>query len=132
MSQQVHFLGYRADVINLMKASDIFLLPSKREGLSRALMEAMAGGLPCIVSKIRGNKDLVVNEENGYLCDPMDKGAFANAIQNLVKDDKNRNVMSEKNREKIHMFSTALVKDEMKRIYRDVCFCGYKETREWY
>ncbi|WP_281628024.1 glycosyltransferase [Traorella massiliensis] len=59
VESQLHLLGYRDDVIKIMKSCDIFIFPSKREGLSVALMEAMACGLPCIVSNIRGNKDLI-------------------------------------------------------------------------
>ena len=53
LQNNVHFLGYRSDVPQLLKSADVFLLPSYREGLSRSLMEAMSAGLPCVVSKIR-------------------------------------------------------------------------------
>ena len=53
----VHFLDYRNDVKELYRASDCFVVPSFREGFSRSIMEAIASGLPCIVSKIRGNTD---------------------------------------------------------------------------
>lgn len=59
VSERLHLLGYRTDVIEVLKSCDIFIFPSKREGLSVALMEAMACGLPCIVSNIRGNIDLI-------------------------------------------------------------------------
>ena len=68
LHENIHFLGYREDVVELYKISDCFIMPSKREGLSRALMEAMASGLPCVVSNIRGNVDLVKNGYNGYVC----------------------------------------------------------------
>lgn len=69
---RVHFLGFRNDVIELMKISDIFLFTSFREGLPRVTMEAMATGLPCIVSDIRGNVDLIKESEGGFLCDSSD------------------------------------------------------------
>ena len=59
VKEQVHFLGYRTDIKELLKAGDIFLFTSKQEGLARSLMEAMASGLPCVASKIRGNTDLL-------------------------------------------------------------------------
>src|SRR5699024_480990 len=52
VKEQVHFLGFRTDIKELLKAADIFLFTSKQEGLARSLMEAMASGLPCVASKI--------------------------------------------------------------------------------
>lgn len=68
VSNRLHLLGYRNDVLRIMKSCDVFIFPSKREGLSVALMEAMACGLPCIASKIRGNVDLILKESVGYIC----------------------------------------------------------------
>ena len=67
VENRLHLLGYRSDVIRIMKSCNVFVFPSKREGLSVALMEAMACGLPCIASNIRGNNDLVKNYYGGYL-----------------------------------------------------------------
>lgn len=58
VSDRVHFLGFRTDLIEIMKSSDLFVFPSVQEGLPVALMEALASGLPCLASKIRGNTDL--------------------------------------------------------------------------
>ena len=55
----LRLLGYRTDVINLIKISDVFVFPSLQEGLPVALMEAMACGVPCLASNIRGNIDLL-------------------------------------------------------------------------
>lgn len=59
IENNVKFLGFRSDIYNLLQISDVFVFPSKREGLSVALMEAMECGLPCIASRIRGNVDLL-------------------------------------------------------------------------
>ena len=56
---QIHFLGFREDIADIMKLVDIYCLPSLREGLNVSLMEAIASGLPCIASDIRGNRDLL-------------------------------------------------------------------------
>ena len=82
----LHLLGYRTDVIELLNTADIFALPSLREGLSVALMEAMAAGLPCIVSKIRGNVDLIEEKKGGYLCKADDIDGFADSIEKLIED----------------------------------------------
>lgn len=70
VQEQVRFLGYRTDVKELLKAADCFVFPSYQEGLPGALMEAMAAGLPCIASKIRGNIDALTDSE--FLFDPRD------------------------------------------------------------
>lgn len=67
LEKQVHFLGYRTDIEELLSISDIYLFPSIQEGLPVALMEAMAAGLPIIASNIRGNRDLIQNGRNGFL-----------------------------------------------------------------
>src|SRR5699024_7176133 len=67
ISSQIHFLGYRKDIPELLSAADIFVFPSLREGLSVSLMEAMASGLPVIASDIRGNIDLIDVNKGGYL-----------------------------------------------------------------
>lgn len=67
LEDNVKILGYRNDIYELHKAVDIFVLPSLREGLSVALMEAVTSNLPIICSNIRGNNDLVSNGINGFL-----------------------------------------------------------------
>lgn len=72
---RLKLLGYREDVRELLWASDLFVFPSLQEGLPVALMEAMAAGLPCVASDIRGNNDLL-----GRGIDPRDARAWAAAI----------------------------------------------------
>ena len=56
---RLRLLGYRTDIVDLLHCANIFVFPSLHEGLAVALMEAMAAGLPCIASRIRGNIDLL-------------------------------------------------------------------------
>ncbi|AZP04906.1 glycosyltransferase family 4 protein [Jeotgalibaca ciconiae] len=67
VSSKIHILGLRTDVIEILKASDLFILPSLREGLPVSLIEAMAVGLPVIGSNIRGNIDLIKENKGGFL-----------------------------------------------------------------
>ena len=113
ISNRLHLLGYRSDVINIMKSCDLFVFPSKREGLSVALMEAMACGLPCIVSDIRGNIDLIKNGENGYLSDF--KGDFKVCVK-LSLD--NLTEISIKNKEDCKKYSKENINKLMDRIYK--------------
>ena len=91
IENNVHFLGYRTDIKELLKASDIFLFTSKQEGLARSLMEAMACGLPCVVSKIRGNTDLIKGTSCGYLCTTIDE--YVDALS-VLSNGTNRELCS--------------------------------------
>ncbi len=115
---QLHLLGFRTDVHELLGMADLFLFPSRREGLSVSLMEAMASGLPCVASRIRGNVDLIEDGKGGYLCPPEDEDAFAAAVTRLLADD-HRAEMGRWNREKIGGFSLDHVASRMKQIYTE-------------
>jgi glycosyltransferase len=66
----LRLLGFREDICSLLEAADVFAFPSKREGLSVSVMEAMFMKKPVIASKIRGNTDLIKDGENGLLVHP--------------------------------------------------------------
>lgn len=115
--EQVHLLGFRTDINELLGCSDIFCFPSKREGLSVALMEATAAGLPVVCSNIRGNSDLITDGEGGYLCKPTDVDAFAQKISVLIADEEKCKKMSEINKNSIKNFMLDSVSGEMRKIY---------------
>lgn len=117
MEENVHLLGYRKDVPALYHAADAFIFPSLREGLSVALMEAMAAGLPCIVSKIRGNVDLIDEGKGGYFCHPKDTNAFATSIQRLLSSREEAACFGAYNASLVRHFDIKLVQKEMEEIY---------------
>lgn len=117
VTDRVKLLGYRNDIGELCETADIYAMPSFREGLSVALMEAMASGLPCVVSKIRGNTDLI-DENGGALFDPHNVEDCRKAIQKVLSSENNK--LSEYNREKIKSFSLVTVSEQMK----DIIFGG--------
>ncbi len=67
LEDYVFCLGYREDIDNILSITDIGLLVSLREGLPKSVMEMMAMEIPLVVTDIRGNRDLVINGENGVL-----------------------------------------------------------------
>lgn len=117
ISENIHFLGYRTDIKALYNASDCFVMPSFREGLSRSAMEAMASGLPCILSDIRGNRDLIENGSGGFLCKPDDASGFSEAISKLFGNSLLCEKMKEYNLKKIKDFDTSVVEKEIREIY---------------
>lgn len=89
LEDHVKLLGFRTDVAELCQAADVFVFPSKQEGLPVALMEAMACGVPVVCSRIRGNTDLVKNGENGYLVSADQPEEYIQAIEKLLQIWKN-------------------------------------------
>jgi len=109
-------LGYRKDVVELCKAADMFVFPSYREGLSLSVMEAMASGLPCTVSEIRGNIDLI-DERGGTLFDPHSVEECKNAVEKLIQMD--TQAMGRWNQERVKEFELKNVLKIMNGIYRE-------------
>lgn len=117
IKNQFHLLGYRQDVSELYKMADVYVLPSIREGLNVSVMEAMSSGLPCIVSDIRGNRDMVDDGKGGYLVHPLQQAAFMKAITDI----RNRiEQMGKYNSRKAAMFDRSSIYPIMKEIYTDV------------
>ena len=117
VSDRVHFIGYRNDMAELYKMSDLFCFPSVREGLPVALMEAMACGLPVVCSKIRGNTDLIEDGAGGYLVGSNDLSALTEAIVKIYKDPSAAVKMGQKNLEAVRGYDLDTVIELMKKIY---------------
>lgn len=118
LENQVHLLGYRRDINELCNSADVFLLPSFQEGLSVALMEAMACRKPIIASRIRGNIDLIDEEKGGILVDVCDVNGYAKAIQ-FMHD--NRDILYEYgkyNEQKVKKFDIESVKKQLDPVYK--------------
>ena len=78
--------GARNDIPELLQAMDLFVLPSKAEGTSNTILEAMSTGLPIVATAVGGNPELVVNGETGVLVPPQDPVAMADAIEGYLHD----------------------------------------------
>lgn len=117
VENQVHFLGYRTDIKELLTATDAFLFTSKQEGLARSLMEAMASGLPCVVSKIRGNTELINDKINGFLCTDVEE--YVNSIKKLMQSPESVKLFVERSLENLKNFSIEKVEDCMFDIYSE-------------
>lgn len=115
LENNIHIIGYRNDVNELLIAADIFVFPSFREGLSVALMEAMTCGIPIACSRIRGNMDLIDEDMGGVIFNPKSTEDIANALSKLLKSD--LSIIGKYNNEKIKDFDLEKVKNEMKKIY---------------
>ncbi|NLI20722.1 MAG: glycosyltransferase family 4 protein [Clostridiales bacterium] len=129
VADRVRFLGFRRDVPALLAACDVFLFPSFQEGLPVSLMEAMAAGLPCVASRVRGNADLIVPGEGGYLCAPGDADAMAGHIRTLLSDPAMREAMGEQNKRAVEPYDLPRVREQMAALYLDQLAKAHKEAR---
>lgn len=83
-SSRVLFLGARQDALDLLSTFDVFVLPSVIEGMSNALLEAMAAGRPVVATDVGGNPEVVVNGEAGFIVPAADPECMAAAITTLL------------------------------------------------
>lgn len=87
VSDRLIFTGSTHHVEDYFRAADLFVLPSKREGLPVALLEAMASGLPCVASRLPGSTETIIDEGvNGMLVPPGDPAALADAMAAVLAD----------------------------------------------
>ncbi|MGI9343388.1 MAG: glycosyltransferase, partial [Gammaproteobacteria bacterium] len=102
LASHFHPVDFRDDVLPLVAACDAGVLPStKREGLPKTVIEAMALGLPAVVTRTGGSPELVVDGECGYVVEPNDPRALANALQALATDRDRARRMGAAARERI-------------------------------
>lgn len=88
VADHLRFTGVTHDVESYLRASNLFVLPSRREGLPVALLEAMACGLPCVASRLPGSTEAIIGDGvNGVLTPPGDVAALAQAMQSLLSDE---------------------------------------------
>ena len=119
VADRVFFLGFRKDVPALLKASDVFLFPSFQEGLPVSLMEAMAAGMACVASRVRGNADLLADGMGGRLCAPTDVNGFAEALRELLTDPALREAMGEHNLASIQLYGLPSLMERMAQLYSE-------------
>ena len=117
LGERVIFLGNRSDMSDIYHMADCFILASYREGLSRSIMEAMACGLPCVVTDIRGNRDLI---DKDFLFNPTDVDTLAKKIIMVSGSQDLRNMMKAHNLKKIREFSFGKTVEELSKIYKEV------------
>ncbi len=84
LKTRIRLLGYRSDVHDLLRAADIFTLPSHREGMPRSIIEAMLSGLPVVATDIRGSREAIVHGQTGFLVPVRDPSALATALSRLA------------------------------------------------
>lgn len=119
LEDSVYQLGYREDIIELTNIADLIVSASLREGLPRALLEALAIPKPLLVSNVRGNRDVVIHGKNGFLYKPNDLESFTNYFITLYENKDLRQEFSEKSRELSSEFSLDVVLKQVTERYKE-------------
>jgi glycosyltransferase involved in cell wall biosynthesis len=106
LTTRVTFHGWqsREELIQCYRTSDVFLFPSRHEGMPNAVLEAMASGLPVVATRIAGNEELVVDGETGVLVESEDIEAVRSALRRLIKDAALRQKMGAASRRRVEEF----------------------------
>ncbi|MGH7927833.1 MAG: glycosyltransferase family 4 protein, partial [Candidatus Binatia bacterium] len=116
----VRFLGHQAEVAKFYSVADLFVLPSTTEGMSNALLEAMAAGLPVVASNVGGNKDVITHQQNGFLVDWEDTRLCARMLTTLCSDRELRQRIGNAARRQVRAFAIGDVAERYHGLYRAV------------
>lgn len=121
LEKQVIFAGFRTDMKDVLQCCDLFLFPTRQEGLGIAIIEAEARGIPVIVSRVRGPLDCVVSNKSGFVYEPNDVDGFADGLKILAdRESELYKSMAEFNKEYAWNFDIENIKDEMHEIYKEM------------
>jgi glycosyltransferase involved in cell wall biosynthesis len=117
--QNVRFYGHAdgAELVELYREADLFVLPSEREGMPLVLLEAMAMGLPIVATDVPGSRDIVVQGHNGVLVPLGDPVAFRRALLHVTGDSGMYRRMSDRSRHLVDKYSWRTVGAEFERVY---------------
>jgi len=121
IEKEVLFIGHINNAEEYLKAVDVFVLPSRQEGMPTILLDAMACGLPVIASRIGGVVDVVEDGKSGILFEPGDEAGLSFAMIKLVKDEKLRQRLgSEARRRIVEGFSIDRIAEEYIKLYGEL------------
>ena len=121
LADSVHFLGKRSDIPQILRAMDVFVLPSIAEGLPRSLLEAMAAGLPCVATVVGGIVEILGDGEFGLLVPAENAQALAKAMmQFVVMPELEKNNIIEKAKQHIRdCYTHKVVIEKLQNVYED-------------
>ena len=87
LDERVHLIGFKENISSMLKAADLFVLPSLYEGMPNALMEALSLGIPAVSTNVNGVSELMIDKKHGSIVPSGDAQALGNAINNLIDDE---------------------------------------------
>jgi glycosyltransferase EpsD len=118
LENNIHFLGFRKDIPQLVKISDLAVSASKREGLPVNIIEAMTVGLPVVATACRGASELVKDQLNGVVVSIGDTQGMTNSIRQFIVDEKARVKAGKASANASGKYKLEIIVDRMSDIYR--------------
>ncbi len=118
----VQFEGFKphSEIALWMSASDLFVLPSLREGFGLVALEALSSGVPIVTSQVGGIPEFVKDGENGFLVEPGNPSEIAKKVRILLKDKKRHSNMSKRARESVFSHDVKLQTERVIELYRGI------------
>jgi glycosyltransferase involved in cell wall biosynthesis len=118
LQDHVRFLGFRNDTHTLLSLMDIFVMPSLSEGLSMAILEAMAAGLPIVATNVGGNPEIVLDGETGFLVPPENSHILAARVVDLLQDRRRARDFGDSGKRRVaERFSLSMMVDAYQNCY---------------
>jgi glycosyltransferase involved in cell wall biosynthesis len=122
IQNRVIFLGIRYDIGRILSGIDIFVLPSYTEGMSTALLEAMACGRSIICSNIPANRDLLIPNKDAIMIDPYKQDELERAIYLLTQDSSLRMQLGENSKVRVSKFDEEIIFSNLISYYNSVIY----------
>jgi len=116
----VQFIGFQNNLSEFLHAGDIFVLPSRHEAMSVVLLEAIASGLPCIVTNVGENADVIENGVQGFVIPPNQASAITKSLEVLLRDPSLRQKMGAKALERANNYSDLRMVELLQGIYKEI------------
>jgi glycosyltransferase involved in cell wall biosynthesis len=119
LDSHVAFTGHREDVLNLISAMDVFILPSLSEGIPMVLLETMALSVPIVATRVGGIPEILENGQTAFLVPPKDENALADACHYLLLHKKEAEMIAEQGAKKVReCFSAESMAQNVEQIYQ--------------
>ena len=87
LNSYINHINFTEDIINFLEKCDCFVLPSYREGTSRSLLEAASTGRPIVTTDVPGCNNIVIEDFNGYLCEPKNTISLYKNLKKMINTD---------------------------------------------
>ena len=120
VSEMVHFIGFSEEIPALLRASDVFVLPSRYEGMPNALLEAMAMGKASVATRVNGAAELIEDGLSGFLIQPEDPQPIFEKLLELLTNDDLRISMEQRAKARVQEhFTMKKMTDQLEALFRD-------------